>query len=38
MNLVPYFFDVIAYDSITNNELKEHIDRVGILFYRKPTL
>lgn len=25
-----YFVDVIAYDSITNPDLKSHIDRVGI--------
>jgi predicted nucleotidyltransferase len=26
---LPYFFDVIDYDTIQNKELIEHIDRVG---------
>ena len=26
---LPYFFDVVSYDDITNRELREHIDRVG---------
>lgn len=31
-----YFVDIIAYGSITNTELKAHIDRVGkLLFNRK---
>ncbi len=28
--LLPYKFDITVYDKISNNELKEHIDRVGI--------
>jgi uncharacterized protein len=32
----PYFFDVVDYGHITDPALKEHIDRVGKLFYRKP--
>lgn len=31
---LPYFFDVVDYDRISNPSLKEHIDRVGKLFYR----
>ena len=31
----PYFFDVVDYNKITNAALKEHIDRVGKLFYRQ---
>lgn len=27
---MPYQFDILAYNSIKNDELKEHIDRVGI--------
>ncbi len=26
---LPYFFDVVHYEVISNNDLKEHIDRVG---------
>lgn len=29
---LPWKLDVIAYDTIENAELKEHIDRVGIPF------
>lgn len=32
---MPYKFDVLNYETITNNELKEHIDRVGIVIYNK---
>lgn len=32
---IPYRVDVVNYNSITSNELKEHIDRVGKEFYRK---
>jgi len=31
--LLPYFFDVTHYGSITNKELKDHIDRVGKVIY-----
>lgn len=27
---LPYFFDVIHYDSITNQRLRDHIDEYGI--------
>lgn len=33
--LMPYHFDVLDYYTITNQELKDHIDRVGIVFYKK---
>ncbi len=32
---LPYFFDVVDYSKITNSNLKEHIDRVGKIFYSK---
>jgi predicted nucleotidyltransferase len=33
--VLPYFFDLVDYNSISNQQLKEHIDRVGLLFYQK---
>ncbi len=33
---IPYFVDVIDYLSLQHPDLKEHIDRVGIEFYKKP--
>lgn len=32
---LPFFFDFIAWPTITNEALKEHIDKVGVLIYRK---
>ncbi len=32
---MPYRFDVLNYETITNNKLKEHIDRVGLVIYNK---
>ncbi len=32
---LPYFFDVVDYNKIDNPSLKEHIDRVGKLLYRR---
>src|SRR6266487_4665599 len=32
---LPYFFDVVDYYKITNPDLKEHIDRVGKIFYSR---
>lgn len=32
---IPYFVDVISYAHINNTALKDHIDRVGIIFYTK---
>jgi predicted nucleotidyltransferase len=31
--VLPYFFDILAYNSIDNPALKEHIDRVAVNFY-----
>jgi predicted nucleotidyltransferase len=31
----PYLFDVTDYNTLKNSELKDHIDRVGIIFYEK---
>ncbi|HEX2582793.1 MAG TPA: nucleotidyltransferase domain-containing protein [Chlamydiales bacterium] len=31
----PYLFDVVDYQRITHPPLREHIDRVGKLLYRK---
>lgn len=32
---VPYFFDITNYQSITNQELKSHIDNCGKIIYSK---
>jgi uncharacterized protein len=32
---MPYYFDILNYDTISNSDLKEHIDRVGISIYRR---
>jgi predicted nucleotidyltransferase len=32
---VPYQVDIVDYNSIENQELKAHIDRAGIEFYRR---
>jgi uncharacterized protein len=31
---LPYFFDVLHYETIDEPKLKEHIDRVGIVLFR----
>ncbi|BCK88368.1 hypothetical protein MIZ01_2171 [Sideroxyarcus emersonii] len=31
----PYLFDVTHYESLKHEELKEHIDRVGVVFYQR---
>lgn len=31
----PYLFDVVDYQRITHNPLREHIDRVGQILYQK---
>lgn len=31
---LPFFFDFVAYTTITNEALKEHIDTKGVLIYR----
>ncbi len=33
--LMPYFFDVLDFASITNPELREHIERAGQIIYQK---
>lgn len=32
---LPYFFDIIHYDSLINERLKEHIDRLGKEIYSR---
>ncbi|MDP2691558.1 MAG: nucleotidyltransferase domain-containing protein [bacterium] len=32
---LPYFFDVLNYHEISNKDLLDHIDRVGVVIYRK---
>ena len=34
-SLLPYFFDVLDYSAITSQDLKDHIDRVGLFFYSR---
>lgn len=33
--LIPYFVDVVDYNSLDHQELKEHINRIGKPFYKK---
>ncbi|MEW6006731.1 MAG: nucleotidyltransferase domain-containing protein [bacterium] len=33
---LPYFFDVVHYESINNPDLIEHINRVGKIIYKCP--
>jgi uncharacterized protein len=32
---LPYFFDVVHYESITEQCLVDHIDRVGVIMYQQ---
>ena len=32
---LPYFFDVIHYETVTDPQFVQHIDRVGIVLYSK---
>lgn len=32
---IPYMVDVLDYSSLKNQDLREHIDRVGIKFYSR---
>ena len=32
---LPYFFDVVDYDALSNPDLKAHINRVGHIIYKK---
>lgn len=34
---LPYKIDIVNYNAITNEEFKEHIDRVGISLFRAST-
>ncbi len=34
-SLLPYKFDMLDYNSISNQNLIDHINRVGIIFYEK---
>jgi predicted nucleotidyltransferase len=34
--LLPYHIDLSIFNNIENNDLIEHINRVGIVFYEKP--
>jgi len=33
---IPHFIDVVHYNSITNQDLIEHINRIGKIIYYKP--
>lgn len=33
---LPYFFDVVHYNTLAEEALKEHIDRVGLTLYQRP--
>lgn len=33
---LPYFFDLIDYEKTADQELKQHIDQQGVVFYEKP--
>lgn len=33
--LLPYQFDLSAYSSLSNKELIDHIDRIGVVFYKR---
>lgn len=32
---MPYFFDIVDYGQISNEKLKEHIDRVGVVIFNR---
>ncbi|MBN2897432.1 MAG: nucleotidyltransferase domain-containing protein [Clostridia bacterium] len=32
---LPYFFDVLCYRDISSDRLKEHIDKEGVVLYKK---
>lgn len=36
--LLPYVFDLSLFETLDNLELKEHISRVGIIFYQTDSL
>lgn len=33
---IPYHVDLICYNTLVHAELKDHIDRVGLVFYEQP--
>ena len=33
--LLPYFFDVLIYEKVTNSDLLKHIDKYGKIIYKK---
>ncbi|MBP9743127.1 MAG: nucleotidyltransferase domain-containing protein [Burkholderiales bacterium] len=33
--ILPYRFDLLDYNTLKNEELKAHIDRVGVVFYAR---
>jgi len=33
--LLPYTFDISIYDHLKNSDILEHIDRVGLRFYKR---
>ena len=35
---LPYFFDVVNYNDISNEELKKHIDNAGKIVYKRKDL
>ena len=35
---MPYFFDVVHYEQIANDNLIDHINRVGVVIYTNSTL
>lgn len=37
-SMLPYFFDILHYENINNNELKDHIDRIGKILFPKKKL
>jgi predicted nucleotidyltransferase len=36
--LLPYQFDLSAYPSLSNKDLIDHIDRIGIVFFQRKEL
>lgn len=34
-SLLPYFVDVVVYDRLQNEALREHIDRVGVTLFNE---
>ena len=34
-SLTPYLFDISIYNQLNSESLKDHIDRVGKIFYKK---